>query len=150
MGNRGCLHDPHGNVKKRWAIKPWVTCLLDFKGRHRQIMAPGRYTELFFLDELTALAAGHRPCGTCQKARYDEFKRVWLEMNEDELGGGDRSIKAVDTYLHSERVCSAGRDVLWRAQVFDLPDGSMFSRTSDANQAWMKWGGRLHPDFDSF
>ncbi|MCH8843715.1 MAG: hypothetical protein IID61_12185 [SAR324 cluster bacterium] len=63
MGNRGILHDHQGRIVKPFTHRVWVTCVLEFKGRHRQVMTPGRYTHLFFLDEATALAAGHRPCG---------------------------------------------------------------------------------------
>ncbi len=71
MGNRGILHDDQGLIIRPFTHRVWVTCLLEFKGRHRQVMTPGRYTHLFFLDEATALAAGHRPCGECrQKAGH--------------------------------------------------------------------------------
>ena len=63
MGNRGIPHDAQGRIVKPFTHRVWVTCVLEFKGRHRQVMTPGRYTHLFFLDEATALAAGHRPCG---------------------------------------------------------------------------------------
>ena len=75
MGNRGTLHDAHGQLtSQRWTRKPWVTCQLSFKDRHRQVMSPGQYTELFFLDEATALAAGHRPCATCQGDWHPSIK----------------------------------------------------------------------------
>ena len=76
MGNRGRLHDAIGRVVRRQvsSYSAWVTCLLAFKGRRRTVMAPGRYTELFFLDEATALSAGHRPCGECRRADYRRFK----------------------------------------------------------------------------
>src|SRR3954468_18219668 len=70
MGNRGCLHDASGRIVRPFRLTNWIYCLLEFKGRHRQVMSPGRYTELFFLDEATALAAGHRPCAECQRGRY--------------------------------------------------------------------------------
>jgi hypothetical protein len=70
MGNRGRLHEPCRRIVRRVAggYRAWVTCRLKFRGRHRTVMAPNRYTELFFLDEATALAAGHRPCGECRRA----------------------------------------------------------------------------------
>jgi hypothetical protein len=61
MGNRGVLHDTAGHVGRAWQVKRWLVCVLEFRGRKRQVMTPSRYTELFFLDEATALAAGHRP-----------------------------------------------------------------------------------------
>ena len=77
MGNRGCLHDDAGNIIRQSARDAWVTCLLSFKDRQRQIMQPGHYTELFFLDEATALAAGHRPCSECRRERYVEYLDAW-------------------------------------------------------------------------
>jgi hypothetical protein len=62
MGNRGVIHDEHKTIRKAFKIKAWITCALQFKGRHREVMTPNRWTELFFLDEATAFAAGHRPC----------------------------------------------------------------------------------------
>lgn len=76
MGNRGVLHAAAGDIRRTWQLKRWIACVLTFKGRRRSVMAPGRYTELFFLDEATALAAGHRPCAEC---RRDRFARRWLE-----------------------------------------------------------------------
>ena len=76
MGNRGgCLHDAEGRLgRRRCASRRWICCVLDFKGRHRQVITPGRYMELFFLDEATALAAGHRPCAECSHADYRAFQ----------------------------------------------------------------------------
>jgi hypothetical protein len=62
MGNWGVLHDAEGHIHRSWQVRRWLICVLEFHGRHREVMSPGRYTELFFLDEATALAAGHRPC----------------------------------------------------------------------------------------
>ena len=68
-GNRGCLHDAHGRIRRRWATKRWIGCKLEFRGWHREpLLQPGRFTELFFLDEATAFAAGHRPCALCRGA----------------------------------------------------------------------------------
>ena len=66
-GNRGCLHDDEGELRRRYAGRRWIACRLRFKDRRRRVMQPGRYTELFFLDEATALAAGHRPCAGCRR-----------------------------------------------------------------------------------
>lgn len=62
MGNRGRLHDAEGYIRRPWQVRRWLICVLEFRGRHREVMAPDRYTALFFLDESTGLAAGHRPC----------------------------------------------------------------------------------------
>ena len=80
MGNRGCLHDAERRLTgRRWTTRAWVTCALSFNGRRRQLMTPGFYTELFFLDEATALAAGHRPCAECRRSAYRAFKERWAE-----------------------------------------------------------------------
>src|SRR6059058_719820 len=77
MGNRGVLHDAQGRIRRAWQLKRWIVCVLEFRGRKRQVMTPGRYTELFFLDEATALAAGHRPCAECRHGRYVDFCDAW-------------------------------------------------------------------------
>lgn len=66
-GNRGRLHDPSGNLVRYSTVRAWLICVLEFKSRRRSLWAPGRLTELFFLDEATGLAAGHRPCGECRR-----------------------------------------------------------------------------------
>lgn len=145
MGNRGCLHDAQGRITKSSARKAWVTCLLDFKGRHRQIMAPGQYTELFFLDEATALAAGHRPCGTCQKSRYEIFKQLWVKANTELLPGKGATIQEIDECLHAERRSSAVEGVGWTAILGDLPDGTFILVEDDPMQPYLIWASRLHP-----
>jgi hypothetical protein len=136
MGNRGCLHDAQGTVKKPWARKAWVTCLLEFHGRHRNIMAPNQYTELFFLDEATAFSAGHRPCGECRRSRYALFKDLWVKTQRFAAGG----IQAVDQSLHAERIDSSGRKQRWRASLRDLPDGCLVEM-ADRPALWAQ--GRL-------
>ena len=128
MGNRGCLHDGGRRVVKTWARLPWVTCLLQFKGRHRTLMAPNRYTELFFLDEATALAAGHRPCATCRRDDYNAFKTLWLSANADVASNTNGTIEEIDRRLHAERVDASGRKCTWSARLDELPDGSMVVR----------------------
>ena len=73
MGNRGVLHDDRGTIRRPWQLRRWILCVLEFKNRKRSVMSPGCYTELFFLDEATGLAAGHRPCAECQRPRFREF-----------------------------------------------------------------------------
>ena len=80
--NRGCLHDGAGRIRRRYAGRRWIACRLEFRGRRRTaLMQQGRYTELFFLDEATALAAGHRPCAECRRADYDRFVAIWRELH---------------------------------------------------------------------
>ena len=77
-GNRGCIHDAEGNIRPRYAVKRWIACQLEFRGWQRPaLLMPGRFTELFFLDEATALAAGHRPCALCRRADYEHLRAVW-------------------------------------------------------------------------
>ena len=83
MGNRGCLHG-HGRAlgMSRWRSKLWICCVLEWRGRRRDPMTPGRWTALFFLDEATALAAGHRPCGYCRRADYLAYAHAWQTARE--------------------------------------------------------------------
>jgi len=99
MGNRGHLHNEKQAIIRNYQLKRWIFCLLDFKERKRTIMQPGRYTELFFLDEVTALAAGHRPCAECQRYKYEMFKNIWCESNHLP----SMSAPEMDEYLHAER-----------------------------------------------
>lgn len=141
MGNRGCLHDANGNVTKRSARMAWVTCVLAFKGRKRTVMTPGQYTELFFLDEATALAAGHRPCATCQRARYDEFKSLWTRANPGTAG----SIEDIDSCLQRERVASKGAAARCTSRLSDVPEGALVTKESNPSAALLHWRGQLHP-----
>ena len=95
-GNRGCLHDDEGRIRRRYATRRWIACRLEFGGWHRSpLMQPGKFTELFFLDEATAFAAGHRPCAQCRREDYVRFNELWPGP-----GGAD----AIDLKLHGERL----------------------------------------------
>jgi hypothetical protein len=115
-GNRGCLHDEHGHIRRRYNGKRWIACRLEFRGWHRQpLMQPGRFTELFFLDEATAFAAGHRPCALCRREDYNRF----VELR----GGG--SADEIDAELHDERVDPKTRKQRHhRAELEELPHGA--------------------------
>ena len=126
MGNRGILHDPGTKtlLAARWTHQAWVCCRLEFGVRRRTIMGPGTYTELFFLDEATALAAGHRPCWSCRPAEYEAFKSAWLAGNF--VGrGGFVPIKTLDRQLHRERVTRGRRQMRFDAPLEALPFGAM-------------------------
>ncbi len=121
-GNRGVLHGADGIVgAARWKHRAWVCCELSFRGRHRPIMPPGRWTALFFLDELVALAAGHRPCGQCRHADYRRFADAWNLATGHWPGA-----VAMDREMHAARAHPGAR--LLRHHVCDagdLPDGTM-------------------------
>jgi hypothetical protein len=125
MGNRGCLHDAEGRIVRHHVGKRWIHCVLQFKGRRRPVMAPGRYTELFFLDEATALAAGHRPCMECQRDRYLDFRRCWMAGQRRARTSGPPSVDELDTVLHAERLGAAGQRRTDVQPWARLPDGVM-------------------------
>ena len=129
-GNRGCLHDPEGRIRRRFAVKRWIACQLEFRGWHRtQLMQPGRFTELFFLDEATAFAAGHRPCALCRRADYDRFVEIWSTLHP-----GQRGADAIDEQLHGERVEPATRGQRHHhAPLAELPDGAFVLVRSEAH-----------------
>jgi hypothetical protein len=124
MGNRGgCLHDGARRLgRRRWVSRAWIACVLDFRGRHRPIMTPGRYTELFFLDEATALAAGHRPCFECRRGDARAFAQAWAKGN-----GLDAAPRAgeMDAALHGERIGRGRLHPTHHLPADDLPDGTM-------------------------
>src|SRR5262245_55986026 len=125
MGNRGRLHDASRRIVRRVAsgYRAWVTCRLEFRGRWRAVMTPGRYTELFFLDEATALAAGHRPCGECRRSDYRRFRTAWLAGNPGRGIAPGAPIAALDRELHRDRLAADGRQRTFPAPLATLPDG---------------------------
>jgi hypothetical protein len=120
-GNRGCLHDATGRIRRRFDGKRWIACRLRFRDwRRHPLLQPGRFTELFFLDEATAFAAGHRPCALCRRQDYDRFVRIWRELHPAQTGAD-----AIDAQLHAERVDGAARRQRRHAADVDgLPDGA--------------------------
>lgn len=122
MGNRGGrIHDPKSKtlLKRRWASRRWIICVTEFKNRQREVMGKG-YTELFFLDEVSALAAGHRPCFECRRQAASTFAEIW----QDEFGSIDGSVAdQMDMVLHRERIVTPQH--INRRQIEELPDGSM-------------------------
>lgn len=126
-GNRGILHDDGNRIVRPWAHKAWVTCLLEFNGIKRpKPFSPGNYSELFFIDEATAFAAGHRPCAHCQRARHREFKDAWVRANvADELRAATLT-PDVDKVLHAERCVPGGPKATFDAPLVELPRGAMF------------------------
>jgi hypothetical protein len=120
-GNRGCLHDENGRIRRRYATKRWIACRLEFRGWQRsRLLQPGKFTELFFLDEATAFAAGHRPCALCRREDYNRFCGIWSTLHPDQAGAD-----AIDAQIHEERLDPATRGRrLHRVPFDELPDGA--------------------------
>jgi len=126
-GNRGCLHDRDGQIRRSYAVKRWIACRLEFNDRRRKaLLQPGRYTELFFLDDATAFAAGHRPCAECRRADYDRFRELVGAPNAD----------AMDEQLHAERIDGPR----FRATFDELPDGTF---VLEDGEPWLVLGSEL-------
>lgn len=124
MGNRGQLHGAGKEILRPFKLKAWLICLLEFKGWHRQVMKPNQYTELFFMDEATAFAAGHRPCFECRRLDFNRFKTAWLKGNPGYGFNEKTSIKEIDNILQQERIDSAGNKISFEASINDLPEGT--------------------------
>jgi hypothetical protein len=141
MGNRGVLHDETKRLgTARWRHANWVNCVLSFHGRRRTIMTPDRYTELFFLDEAVALAAGHRPCGECRRANYRAYMDLWAQVCNDL---GPATPKAVDRALHHARIDLKSRQQRrFQTDLATLPDGAFVAVNG---QALLVWGEELRP-----
>lgn len=143
MGNRGCLHNDRREIVRPFVGKRWIACRLEFRGRRRQVMTPGRYTELFFLDEVTALAAGHRPCAECRREEYNAFRRAWVAAGLPSRGALP-SADEMDARLHAERLDGTGGKALHTARPADLPDG-VFVVTEGRPQPFLLRHGLLWP-----
>ena len=145
MGNRGRLHDAERRIVRRVvpSYRAWVTCVLEFRGRRRTVMTPGRYTELFFLDEATALAAGHRPCGECRRADFLRFKNSWLSGNRDRGVGETSTISALDRELQRDRLEADGRQQTTEGVLDTLPDGVFVTLPDRPDEALLLWRGAL-------
>jgi len=129
-GNRGCLHNECGEIVRSFQVKRWIGCRLRFKDwRRTRLLQPGKFTELFFLDEATAFAAGHRPCALCRRADYNRFLELVGASGADEI----------DERLHAERVDGRERR-LHEAPLADLPDGAFVLRDGEP---WLVRGDAL-------
>ena len=124
-GNRGgCFHTPEQELtRRRWATSQWICCVLAFKGRRRTLMQPGLFTELFFLDEITALAAGHRPCFECRRDDATRFASRWAQALGCE---GRMAAPEMDAVLHAERLEAGGAKRTYRHRLGGLPAGTFF------------------------
>lgn len=142
MGNRGILHDANGVLgPARWRHKNWVICLLAFKDRKAKINRPGHYTQLFFCDEATALAAGHRPCAECRRSDYRRFTHAWQKA----CGlASAPTAKEIDDKLHRARLTEDKRQKRQAGVLGDLPDGTFVSFADEPEDAWLLWRGHLY------
>jgi hypothetical protein len=123
VGNRGIIHDPATKtlLKKRWSSDAWLTCALEFRGRRREAMQRQSWTELFFLDEATAFAAGHRPCFYCRRDDANRFRATWEKGNRT----GEVHAPEIDAVLHRERLVSGKKLHPLPKPIEKLPDGTM-------------------------
>jgi len=126
LGNRGVIHKDK-EIVKVFNHKAWITCLLEFKGRKRTVMTPDRWTELFFLDEATAFAAGHRPCFECRRADALRFKSFWIKGNPEYDFDMKTSVQQIDRIIHAERIDSGMKKVTHQRQFANLPEGTFVS-----------------------
>ena len=175
FGNRGCLHGVQRNLLKPHHGKMWLACKLHvtrtrkvqrddnraFNGRKRILMTPRRYTELFFLDEPTAMAAGHRPCACCRRHDYERFLECWTRA----FARSEKwTAPQIDDVLHGERLAADGTKVTHTASLASLPDGVLLSLTDESEReqrsdasvgdsrgasageddVWLLWERRLH------
>jgi hypothetical protein len=135
-GNRGCLHDEAGRIRRRYNGRRWIACRLEFRGwRRGPLMQPGKFTELFFLDEATAFAAGHRPCALCRREDYVRFVEIWRGLHPRQAGAD-----AIDAQLHGERLTPGRGQRHHEARLEGLPDGAF---VLDAGEPYLVLGDEL-------
>ena len=137
-GNRGALLDREGRLARYSRGQAWAICVLSFKGRRREQWTPGRLTELYFLDEATGLAAGHRPCGECRYQEYQAFKRAWAAAGGSPVGVPGAA--EIDARLHGDRLTGPGVRRTYPAPPAGLPTGTM---VDIGGAPWLVRDGRL-------
>jgi hypothetical protein len=139
MGNRGgALHNEQREIVRAFKDRRWIACVLEFRGRQRTIMSPNRYTELFFLDEAVAFAAGHRPCAECRWERFKAFQAAWKRATRaSEL---PRAVE-MDRGLHRARIDRQRRKVTYEAELDSLPNGSFVA--IDDSSPYLVWEDAL-------
>ena len=149
MGNRGILHDESRRILRPWKGKAWVCCVPQYRGVDRKpLFQPNRYSELFFLDEVTAFAAGHRPCAYCQRARFDQFKAAWVQTNHPDTPSNQILVREMDALLHVSRAVRGGGKITYAAHADDLPDGTFVEVDG---VAYLKHGGSYRQwSFDGY
>ena len=155
MGNRGQLKKDGLSYVRPWAIKHWINCEIDPKKLGDIKPGPVKYTKLFFLDEATAFAAGHRPCAQCRRPRFESFKKAWFDGNADHVLGRPLTVQTLDDKLHEERLASGGV-ALQTSDPMSLPKGTFVELNGVALMVWdgelLRWsfqGYELVPDLSS-
>lgn len=139
-GNRGVLHNQQREIVRYHQVRRWIICVLEFRGRHREpMMQPNRYTELFFLDEATALAAGHRPCAECRYRDYQHFRRCWAAADGD-ASEALPSADQLDLRLHADRLAAPRARRTYNHDLAALPDGVVVIRD---DEPWLVWESNL-------
>src|SRR3954452_17274919 len=146
-GNRGIIHDPATKtlLNRRWSSKAWITCVCEFRGRRRDVMGTRSWTELFFLDEATSFAAGHRPCFYCRRDDANAFRAAW------ERGNGVSAVHApdIDQVLHRERLNGRTKRLHELPMPLEkLPDGTMVQAAGESYL--IAWGRALLWSFDGY
>lgn len=141
LGNRGVIHNINKEIVRSFKVKAWITCVLEFRGRHREVMQPNRWTELFFLDEATAFAAGHRPCFQCRYADHQRFKIFWLKGNPGYQFNMKTAVSEIDSVLHNERITADKTKAYYNESLDVLPDGTFVSYQ---NKPYLVKGKQLH------
>jgi hypothetical protein len=143
-GNRGVIHNEDKEIVRNYAVKYWITCELKYKNFQRKVMTPNRWTELFFLDEATAFAAGHRPCGFCRYPDFKRFKSLWLLVNGEKYGlEKDTKIDIIDALIHQERINENGFQKTFKANLSTLPDGT-FVTLNESSKAYLWFQKNLY------
>lgn len=140
MGNRGDLHDRRGVICRDWKVRRWIACLLTHpRGLRATFDTPGRYTPLFFADEPTALAAGHRPCAECRREDYEAYREGWR------LAFGTKpSADEMDRALDVARRSAGGEKITFTASLGDMPDGVFVTMVNAPQEPVLLWQGHLH------
>lgn len=127
LGNRGVLHDENKEIVRAYKIKAWITCALQFRGRHREVMMPDRWTELFFLDEATAFSAGHRPCFQCRYKDHQRFKAFWIKGNPKYGFDLKTPVAKIDDVIQAERIAPDKSKITYEENLNTLPNGTFVS-----------------------
>ncbi|MBS1664715.1 MAG: hypothetical protein JST68_26960 [Bacteroidetes bacterium] len=141
-GNRGVIHNEDKEIVRPFKLKAWITCLLEYKGKKRPIMAPNRWTELFFLDEATAFSAGHRPCAFCRYPDHKRFKTAWLKGNPQYGFNEKTPISKIDDILHKERINKDRTKPTYEENLNHLPSGAFVIYN---NQPHLLYEKKLYP-----